>query len=70
MLEPLNMKGTRLSANNLTITGLRDNVRQAMTMTDGARRVAAGYSATGGASRGANLIEQRLLKQRSARTTR
>jgi hypothetical protein len=30
-------------------------------MTDGARRVADGYAATGGAARGADLIEQRLL---------
>ena len=32
-----------------------------MTMTDGARRVAAGYAATGGTAHGADLIEQRLL---------
>jgi MGT family glycosyltransferase len=53
--------GTRLSAHNLTATQLRDKVRHAMTMTDGARRVAAGYAATGGTAHGANLIEQRLL---------
>jgi hypothetical protein len=32
-----------------------------MAMTEGARRVAAGYLASGGAARGADLIEQRLL---------
>jgi MGT family glycosyltransferase len=53
--------GTWLSANQLTATQLRDKVRQAMTMTDGARRVAAGYAATGGVAHGADLIEQRLL---------
>ena len=30
-------------------------------MTDGARRVAAGFAATGGVARGADLIEQRVL---------
>jgi hypothetical protein len=37
-----------------------------MTMTDGAQRVAAGFAATGGVTRGADLIEQRVLS-RSAR---
>ncbi|MCH6170638.1 glycosyltransferase [Pseudonocardia alaniniphila] len=53
--------GTRLPAKNLTATRLRDKVRQAMAMTDGARRVAAGFAATGGAEHGANMIEHRLL---------
>ena len=30
-------------------------------MTDGIRRVAAGFAATGGVARGADLIEQRVL---------
>jgi hypothetical protein len=30
-------------------------------MTDGARHVAAGFAATGGVARGADLIEQRVL---------
>jgi UDP:flavonoid glycosyltransferase YjiC (YdhE family) len=46
---------------------LARKVRQAMTMTDGARLVAAGFAATGGVARGADLIEQRVL--RSSRTT-
>jgi non-ribosomal peptide synthetase component E (peptide arylation enzyme) len=54
--------GTRLLPRDLTATRLRDKVLQAMTMCDGARRVAAGYVATGGAAHGADLIEQRLLR--------
>ncbi len=53
--------GTRLPAKKLTAARLRKAVREAMTMTDGARRVAAGFTATGGVSRGADLIEQRIL---------
>jgi MGT family glycosyltransferase len=53
--------GTRLPANKLTAARLSAKVRQAMTMTDGARRVAAGFAATGGVARGADLIEQRVL---------
>ena len=52
--------GTRLPAKKLTTARLLA-VRQAMTMTDGARRVAAGFAATGGVARGADLIEQRML---------
>jgi UDP:flavonoid glycosyltransferase YjiC (YdhE family) len=54
--------GTRLPAKKLTAARLSANVRQAMTMTDGARRVAAGFAATGGVARGADLIEQRVLR--------
>ncbi len=36
--------GTRLPAKKLSPTRLRTKVREAMTMTDGARRVAAGFS--------------------------
>ncbi len=53
--------GTRLPAKKLTAARLATKVRQAMTMTDGARLVAAGFVATGGVARGADLIEQRLL---------
>jgi MGT family glycosyltransferase len=52
--------GTRLPAKRLTAARLSAEVRQAMTMTDGARRVAAGFAATGGVARGAELIEQRV----------
>jgi MGT family glycosyltransferase len=53
--------GTRLLPKDLTASRMRDKVLQAMTMTEGARRVAAGYVATGGAVHGACLIEERLL---------
>jgi UDP:flavonoid glycosyltransferase YjiC (YdhE family) len=54
--------GTRLPARKLTASRLRSAVREAMTMGSGARRVAAGFAATGGVARGADLIEQRLLR--------
>lgn len=53
--------GTRLAAKRLTAERLRAEVGAAMTMIDGARRVAAGFAATGGVARGADLIERRLL---------
>jgi MGT family glycosyltransferase len=55
--------GTRLPAKKLTAARLLAKVHKAMTMTEGARRVAAGFAATGGVTRGADLIEQRLLGQ-------
>jgi len=54
--------GVRLPAERLTAPRLRDAVRKAMRMTAGARRVAAGFAATGGVRRGADLIEQRVLQ--------
>ena len=56
--------GTRLPARKLSATRLLAKVRQATTMTDGARRVSAGFAATGGVARAATLIEQ--LMQSSA----
>lgn len=53
--------GTRLPAKKLSPERLRVKVREAMTMTDGARRVADGFAATGGVARGAELFEQRVL---------
>jgi MGT family glycosyltransferase len=53
--------GTRLPAKKLTAHRLSAAVRQAMTMTDGAHRVAAGFAATGGVARGVDLFEQRVL---------
>ena len=53
--------GTRLPAKKLSVPRLRAKVRQAMTMADGARRVATGFAATGGPARGADLFEQRVL---------
>jgi MGT family glycosyltransferase len=54
--------GTRLPARNLTAARLRAAVQEATTLAEGARRVAAGFAATGGVARGADLIEQRLLQ--------
>jgi MGT family glycosyltransferase len=54
--------GMRLPAQKLSATALRDAVRAAMTMTDGARRVAAGFAATGGVARGADLVETHTRK--------
>ena len=53
--------GTRLPAKKLSVPRLRAKVREAMTMSDGARRVAAGFAVTGGPARGAVLFEQRVL---------
>ncbi|MGO9154720.1 glycosyltransferase [Mycobacterium sp.] len=53
--------GTRLPRKRLTPARLRAAVLQATTMARGARRVADGFAATGGVSRGADLIEQRVL---------
>jgi hypothetical protein len=46
---------------HLTAPRLREKVLHAPVMTGGARRVAAGYVATGGVARGADLIEQQIL---------
>ena len=54
--------GTRLPAKRLTDARLRAAVREATTMVEGARRVAAGFAATGGVARGAELIEQWAAK--------
>ncbi len=62
--------GTRLAAKKLTPARLRAKVRKAMTMVDGARRVAAGFAATGGVARGADLIEQRVLGSAAERRVR
>jgi MGT family glycosyltransferase len=58
--------GTRLPAKKLSADRLRSKVREAMSMGAGAKRVAAGFAATGGVARGADLFEQRTLG-RSAR---
>lgn len=53
--------GTRLPARRLTPDRLRDKVREAMGMAEGAHRVAAGFAETGGVEYGADLFEQRVL---------
>jgi MGT family glycosyltransferase len=49
--------GTRLPASRLNAERLRAAVRQAMSKRDGARRVAEGYAATGGAVTAADAFE-------------
>ena len=53
--------GTRLPAKKLTAARLRAAIQSAMTMADGARRVASGFTATGGTARGADLFEPKVL---------
>ncbi|HKV19802.1 MAG TPA: nucleotide disphospho-sugar-binding domain-containing protein [Mycobacterium sp.] len=53
--------GTRLPASRLSVTRLKVKALQAMSKTEGPRRVAAGFAATGGVEHGADLVEQRLL---------
>lgn len=53
--------GTRLPSRKLSPKRLRQRSLQAMRMSAGARRVAAGFVATGGTARGSELIEEHLL---------
>jgi MGT family glycosyltransferase len=53
--------GVRLPGRKLTAIRLRSAVAETLTMTAGAKRVAAGFQAAGGASTGADLIERHLL---------
>jgi len=53
--------GTRLPGRKLTPSRLRSKVIEAMSMCDGAHWVAEGFAAAGGAVRGADLLERRLL---------
>jgi UDP:flavonoid glycosyltransferase YjiC (YdhE family) len=62
--------GTWVLPKDLTESRMRDKVLKAMTMTEGARRVATGYAATGGAVHGASLIEERLLTSAQPTTRR
>ena len=53
--------GTRLPSRRLSSRRLKVKALQAMSMTDGARRVADGFAAAGGVAAGADLLERRLL---------
>jgi MGT family glycosyltransferase len=53
--------GTRLAASRLNPDRLQAKIVEAMTMTEGARRVAAGFAAAGGPAAAATAIEIRLL---------
>ncbi|MGP4058454.1 glycosyltransferase [Mycobacterium sp. 4D054] len=54
--------GTRLPRRRLSAPRLRDKVREAMTLTAGAREVAAGFAATGGVRRAADVFARDLLQ--------
>lgn len=56
--------GTRLPARRLTAGRLRGSVMSAMTMTVGARAVAAGFAAAGGVRYGADVVEQQIAGSR------
>ncbi len=53
--------GTRLPANRLSTERLHSKVLEAVSMADGAARVASGYRAAGGAAAAAAAVEDRLL---------
>ena len=53
--------GTRLPAGRLNPKRLLRKVKEAMAMTDGAQRIAAAYTATGGARTAVDAVERRLL---------
>ncbi|KGI67503.1 glycosyltransferase [Mycolicibacterium rufum] len=54
--------GTRLPARRLSVPRLREAIHEAMTMQQGAARVAEGFRATGGVGRGADLFEQLMRR--------
>jgi len=56
--------GTRLRAQRLTPERLRAKIGEAMSMRDGARRVAEGFAATGGPAAAARAFEE-LASERS-----
>ncbi|WP_193046016.1 glycosyltransferase [Mycolicibacterium baixiangningiae] len=62
--------GTRLPARRLSPPRLRAGVERALTTTAGARRVADGFAATGGVARGADLVEQRVIRGTAIRSAR
>jgi len=57
--------GTRLPAGRLTPDRLRRKVREALTKSEGAKRVAAGFAAAGGPQAAADAFEARLVDPRT-----
>lgn len=55
--------GTRLPARRLRADRLRAKILQAMTCVEGARRIAAAYTATGGPATAADALQARLLQR-------
>jgi MGT family glycosyltransferase len=58
--------GTRLPAGRLSPERLRLKVREALTKTEGAKRVAEGFAAAGGPRAAADAFETRLIESRQA----
>jgi MGT family glycosyltransferase len=58
--------GSRLSARRLTPERLREKVREAMTRTAGATRIATAFANAGGAPAAADAVETRLLGRSTA----
>lgn len=58
--------GSRLPARRLGTATLRTAIDEAMGMTDGAAAVAAGFAATGGVRRGADIVERHLCRSATA----
>ncbi len=58
--------GTRLPTQKLSARRLRRQVQLAMTKRDGAKRVAAGYQATGGAAAAADAFEKLAARSQTA----
>lgn len=59
--------GIRLPARKLTTPRLRAAINDAMAMTEGASVVAQGFAATGGVRRGADIVEEQLLRSTPTR---
>ena len=61
--------GTRLAAGRLNPERLRTKVTEAITLTDGARRIAAAFGSAGGPAAAATAVEGRLLAVASPTAT-
>ena len=60
--------GSRLPASRLRPDRLRAKVREAMTMTEGAKRIREAFAATGGPPAAADILQARLLTNQAPRT--
>jgi UDP:flavonoid glycosyltransferase YjiC (YdhE family) len=58
--------GTRLPASRLSPDRLRRKVREALTKTAGAKRVAEGFAAAGGPRAAADIFETRLIESKTS----
>jgi len=60
--------GSRLPASRLRPDRLRAKVREAMTMTEGAKRIREAFAATGGPPAAAGILQARLLTSQTPHT--